>query len=150
MLILNKILGYVSDIRFSEKIHLLSNLNSIEYLNINPNDTSRRRIRITSDQGTDCAISLSRNEKLSDGAILNLSTTKAIVVKMMIEKWLSVKVCDLEAALKLGYFVGNLHWRVRFKEDLIFIALEGPKQTYIERLNEFIMSKKIRLINGAD
>ena len=42
------------------------------------------------------------------------------------------------AALELGYFAGNLHWRVRFEGERLLVALEGPEEDYLSRLKPFL------------
>ena len=51
----------------------------------------RRRFRATTDQGTDCAVSLARNQKLSNGSVLYLNEDRAIVVQMAEDEWLSLQ-----------------------------------------------------------
>ena len=41
---------------------------------------------------------------------------------------------DEATALELGYLCGNLHWRVRFADKRILIAMEGPEESYLARL----------------
>ena len=47
---------------------------------------------------------------------------------MLETNWLLIAPTDAAAALELGYFVGNLHWRVRFDGHVLKIALDGPEQ----------------------
>lgn len=54
-----------------------------------------------------------------------LDENRAIVVRLSEERWLRLVPRDSDAALEAGYFfVGNLHWRVRFEPGVIAIALE--------------------------
>ena len=39
---------------------------------------------------------------------------------------------------RLGYHAGNLHWRVRFEGEILFVALEGRPEDYVARLQELI------------
>ncbi|HIC72256.1 MAG TPA: urease accessory protein UreE, partial [Alphaproteobacteria bacterium] len=45
---------------------------------------------------------------------------------------------------ELGYFSGNLHWRVRFEGNELKIALEGPEETYLKRLQPFLETGRIQ------
>lgn len=145
MQILNGILGFASDAPFDAAIHDLGHAGQVEYLTVSPDDVSRRRIRLTTDKGTDCAIALGRDEKLSDGAVLRLEDDIAIVVRLSERQWLGLQARDHAAALELGYFVGNLHWKVRFDDETILVALEGPRPTYLERLELLLESGKVTL-----
>ena len=146
MLILEQILGFTSDLKYENTIHDLSHKNNIEYIILDPLDVSRKRIRIKSDKGTDCAISLNRNENLSDGAILFISNEKAIVIKINKQKWIEIKVNSRKDTIKFGYFIGNLHWKVKFKDENVLIALEGPLNNYKDRIKDFLNKNQISLI----
>jgi urease accessory protein len=67
-----------------------------------------------------------------------------VVVRMADDRWLALEAPDRSAALELGYFCGNLHWRVRFNADRILIALEGPEEDYLARLHHLLASGKAK------
>ena len=48
-----------------------------------------------------------------------------------------------------GYFIGNLHWRVRFEPGAILVALEGPESHYTARLVHLTMPGKIRIAGNG-
>ena len=123
----SKVLGFASDPQSAAHLHHLSHEGKVEYLALNRDDALRKRLRATTDKGTECLIALTRDQKLEDGAVLELGD-HAIVVRMNEERWLALEPCDETAALELGYFCGNLHWRVRFGEKRILIAMEGPEE----------------------
>lgn len=137
ILTITTILGYANDDKFHEILHDLSHANKIECLILNREDTLRHRLRTETDRATVCQIALPRDQHLSDGAELLLNQDKAIVVSMQEETWLRCAARDKAAALELGYFAGNLHWRVRFDGEHLQIAQEGPRERYIERLQAF-------------
>ena len=134
MLRLNDIIGYVTDPELGERLHRLGHEGRIEYLVLSQQDTRRHRLRMTTDQGSDCAVALDRSVHLGDGAILLLDKDRAIVVRMQAERWLTLAPADIAAALELGYNAGNLHWRVRFTGEHIQVSLQGPEEAYLERL----------------
>lgn len=143
------ILGNVLDERFADSIHDLSHAGKIEYLTIKPEEVARRRFRLMTDKGTDCAIALDRGQQLTDGAVLDCNPDFAIVVRLSERRWLSVDAPDTAAALELGYLCGNLHWKVRFEDGLIHVALEGPLQAYLDRLAVMMEEGKVRLVNDG-
>ncbi|MBU1176670.1 MAG: urease accessory protein UreE [Alphaproteobacteria bacterium] len=147
---LEHILGFATEPGFSEAIHALSHRGRVEYLTVSPDEIARRRFRLMTDSGTDCAIVLSRAEKLADGAILKLDADGAIVVRMSHRTWLTLDAPNKATAMELGYFAGNLHWKVRFGDGLIHIALEGPLKTYLDRLDGLITSGKAILVGIRD
>lgn len=148
--VLEQIIGFASDASISEALHDLGHQNRLEYLTISPDDVARRRFRLTTDCGTDCAIMLSRDQQLSDGAVLKLDDSGAIVVRLSQREWLELDAPDKAAALELGYFAGNLHWKVSFDGGRFFVALEGPRQTYLDRLKVMIADGKASVADTDD
>lgn len=147
MIQINEVLGYSHDSKLSNLLHDLSHHNQVEYILLDHANLQRRRFRTKTDQGTDCAISISRDNKLSNGAVLLLEADRAIVVKMAEDQWLSLKPKDLATAIELGYFAGNMHWRVKFEKEQLDIALESPEEIYLDRLKDFFTEKKITRLN---
>ena len=109
MQILNSILGYAADEPFDSQLHDLSHADKVEYLTISPEDTSRRRMKVITNKGTECAIALNRDQQLSDGAVLNISADRAIVVRLDKQKWLLLEAQNHAAALEVGYSVSYTH-----------------------------------------
>lgn len=137
----SKVLGFASDPRIASLLHELSHHDKVEYLVLSREDAARKRLRAVTDKGRECLIAIPRNEVLSEGAVLELGD-RAVVVRMADERWLALRARDQSAALELGYFCGNLHWRVRFVPDRIMVALEGPEQDYLDRLRPMLTSGK--------
>ena len=147
MIQINHILGHSHDSELSNQLHDLSHKSKVEYIILDHANLQRRRFRTTTNKGTDCAITIPRDEKLSNGAVLILEQNRAIVVKMSEHQWLSLQPIDLATAIELGYFAGNMHWRVRFENQHLDIALDSPEEIYLERLKGFFDSNKITRIN---
>lgn len=147
MLTLTAIVGQASDPRLADRLHELSHAGRLEVLTVERDDTLRRRLRGVTDKGTEVAVALDRSEALSDGAVLLLDRDRAIVVRMSQENWLRVLPRDTDSALEAGYFIGNLHWRVRFEPGAILVALEGPESHYTGRLAHLTMQGKIRVVS---
>ena len=143
MLRIVKILGYAADPALAERLHKISHANGLQTLRLDRIDAKRHRLRATTDGGTDVAIALPRDEALGDGAVLHLTDDTAIVVRMIDETWLTFSPVDTSAALELGYLAGNLHWRVRFSEENILIAQEGPEKAYLDRLAPLFANGKV-------
>jgi urease accessory protein len=138
-----KVIGTLSQANIAERIHDLSHAGHVEILKVDRENTLRRRLRGTTDKGTDVIIALDRSERLSDGAVLSLDPNQAVVVRMSEERWLCIEPRDADAALEAGYFAGNLHWRVRFQPGALLIAMEGPAEHYLARLDALVTSGKI-------
>ena len=143
---LTRILGGSDDAVFADRLHDLSHEGRIETITLGRDDLARRRIRIATDAGTDCAIALDRSEKLFDGAVLLLEADRAVVVRMEPERWLTLETASPAAALRLGYFAGNMHWRVRFEGSVLHIALEGAASDYLARLDPVLRQGGVRAV----
>jgi len=146
---LNRIVGNSSSSELAETLHRLSHDGQLEEIQLSAADTARKRLRVMTDKGTDCAIALNRDANLENGSVLLLEDRRAIVVRMLETKWLRIAPTDATAALELGYFAGNLHWRVRFNGALLEIALEGPEQNYLDRLANHFESGRARRVDDA-
>jgi urease accessory protein len=147
MMRLQKVLGHANDLGIADRLHELSHRGSLEFFLIDRGDLGRRRFRFTTDRGTDCAIALPRDQRLEDGSVLYIGQDRAIVVRVAEQRWLRLLPLDEATALRLGYVAGNLHWRVRFKDKELQIALEGPEGVYLERLSDFFSSGTVRRVD---
>ena len=135
---ITKIIGFASDPALAERLHKIDHADRIEQLVLDADDVHRRRLRARTDKGTDCLIALPPDQPLGDGAVLALEEDWAIVVRLAEERWLKLAPRDEAAALELGYLAGNLHWRVKFQDARLLVALEGPKEDYLARLRLFL------------
>ena len=145
MILITEILGSASDPEFTDLLHTISHEGILEHLEITQRDAQRRRFRGKTDCGTDCAITLSRNTQLNNGDLLLLEAERAIVVRVDVERWLRIMPRDATVALRLGYHAGNLHWRVKFEESNLLILLEGSRENYMARLQDFITADEIEI-----
>ena len=143
MLILDRILGQASDPSLADQLHDLSHHGRVETLTLSTSDIQRHRLRLASDQGTDCAIRLERHQQLRNGSVLLLDGQRAIVVQMQDPQYLRLCPRDAAAALELGYFAGNMHWQVRFADDQLQIPLHGPEADYLERLAPMLADGRV-------
>jgi len=134
MLRLETILGNVTDDELAAALHEMDHHGRVEHLSLSEADTQRRRLLAVTDRGTECAIAIPRSQRLSDGAVLYLRPDRAVVVRMQEQRWLELLPGNSSVALELGYFAGNMHWKVEFHGGRLRILLQGPKESYLERL----------------
>ena len=146
MLRLTRILGNATEPEIAERLHVLEHDGRVETITLDAADTARKRLRVATDKGTDCAVALARSDRLANGAVLLLEDERAVVVRMRETVWLALGPRDLAAALELGYFCGNLHWRVRFEGAVLKVALDGPRETYLARLAQHLADGRARII----
>jgi urease accessory protein len=131
---LHGIIGKQQDPVYEGLLHELEHSDGIELLFVPPTDAGRKRFRLLTDRGTDCAVSLDRDEELTDGALLYIDPERAIIAKFGEQEVWRLRPVDQAAALKLGWNAGNLHWRVRFEGDCLAILLDGPLHEYRARI----------------
>lgn len=147
MIQLTGILGRNDDPAIADQLHHLSHDGRVEHLIVPPEDAARHRLRAFTDAGTECGIALRRDENLFDGAVLFLDKDRAIVVRMGEESWLRLRPLNAAAALELGYFAGNMHWRVRFHDEMLFVAITTSRADYLSRLSELLSQRKLEVMD---
>jgi urease accessory protein len=143
MLKLEAVLGLATEVDIADALHHLEHHGRVEYLTVSEADTQRHRLRVLTDRGTECAIALPRHQHLSNGAVLLLEKDRAIVVRMQESQWLVLQPRDAQAALELGYFAGNMHWKVEFDGERLRIAVQGPVESYLERLAYLLQDGRV-------
>ena len=143
MLRIDRVLGSRLETAFSEEIHRLEHRGVVDVVNIPVADLARRRLLATTRGGEELAIALPRNQKLFDGAVLLIDGERAIVVRAATERWMRLEPRSIGDAVELGYHAGNLHWRVRFQGEALFVALEGRPEDYTARLAEMISGRRV-------
>ncbi len=145
MILVTELLGISSEPQFSSQLHDLSHEGKVEVVRIDPTDAQRRRLRTKTDRGTEVLVALEKGQQLSDGAVLVCELHRAIVARVSQERWLRVSPRDSSSAMEVGYFIGNLHWRVHFDHGDILVAVEGNIEDYEARLLHFVENSRISL-----
>jgi urease accessory protein len=146
MEVFSAILGAADAPEHHDALHRLSHAHAVDVLRLPRADLARRRLRTTTEAGREVAIALPRDQQLFDGALLALTGTGALVVRVETERWLRLAPRDAAAALRLGYACGNLHWRVRFEGPHLLIAIETDDKVYLDRLATFLDAGEAALV----
>jgi urease accessory protein len=141
---ITEILGTASDPLLADRLHNLEHDGRVEILVVSEDDSLRRRLRGKTDKGTDIAIALERNDQLIDGAVLLLDDTRAIVLRKAKQRWLRLTPLDNDAALEAGYCAGNHHWKVNFEPGALLVAMQGPAEHYLSRLEALLKAGRIK------
>ena len=140
---IERVLGSRVEAHFAEALHDLEHKGAVDVLALSAGDVSRRRMRAQTRGGEDLAITLPRDQKLFDGAVLLLEPERAIVVRVATERWLRLSPRSIADAVELGYHAGNLHWRVRFAGETLLVALEAPVDDYLARLGTLVTDRRV-------
>jgi urease accessory protein len=149
MLRLHGIIGRSDEAAYAAVLHDLEHQNGIELLFVPPSDAGRKRFRLTTDRGTDGAVSLDRDEALTDGALLYLDPTRAIIARFGEQEIWRLRPIDQAASLKLGWNAGNLHWRVRFEGETLHVLLDAPIHTYRARILPLLETGEVEEVPEA-
>ncbi len=131
---LTGVLGRADAPEFHDLIHAMEHRGQVETVRVSRADAARRRMRLVTDRGRDCALMLPREAKLEDRAVLLLSDDLAIVARVDGGPRLRLTPADAASALRLGYHCGNLHWKADFADGAIEIHMDGPEESYRARL----------------
>jgi len=149
MEIYTAILGKADAPEHHDAIHQLAHQHAVDVVRLSRADLARRRLRTRTEAGAEVAIALPRNQKLFEGAVLALKEDSALVVRVETEHWLRLTPRDAAAALRLGYFCGNLHWRVRFEQTDVLVAVETEERVYLERLEGLVSEGAVAVVAGG-
>lgn len=152
MRVIHRILGNRQDAEVARRLHHLEHHGAVDVLVVASVDVARRRIRAKTLSGEEIALALPRDEPLFDGAVLALDDHHAIVARVGTERWLRLAPLTKACALELGYHAGNLHWRVRFADDAVLVALDGPVADYLVRLGDLVSGGQLEhtVLDGAE
>jgi len=146
MLRLGGIVGHRDDPALATLLRDLAHRDRIEYVVVPALDAARRRLRWTTDRGTDCAISLSREERLTDGAVLLIEPGRAILLRVGQESRWRLRPTTREGALSLGWHAEHLHWRVRVCGADLVVLLDGSESEYRARIAPLLESGAVEVV----
>jgi len=147
MLRLETILGNAADEQLAVALHEMDHHGRVEHLSLSEADTQRRRLLAVTDRGTECAIAIPRTQRLSDGAVLYLQSDRAVVVRMQEQRWLELLPGNPSVALELGYFAGNMHWKIEFDNTHLRIAVQSGTLFYLDRLAPFFRDGRVECVD---
>ncbi|MEO5325986.1 urease accessory protein UreE [Mesorhizobium sp. CC13] len=150
MLRVHTLLGSRGDPALHEAIHHLEHHHAVEFVSIAVGDLDRRRLMARTDKGEEVAITLPRDQKLHDGAVLVLDHHRAVIVRAGEQRWLRFTPRSAIDALELGYHAGNLHWRVRFDGEDLLVAQDGPASGYAARLEPLVAAGRVEMTEEAE
>ncbi len=145
VIVIDAIVGSQDDPLLAERQHDISHHGVVETLFVEPVDLPRRRFHSHTDRGTACFVSLPRSASLFDGAIIHLTEERAIVLRVGQQTWLRLRPHE-SGAMELGYLAGNLHWKVRFEDGCLLVALDRPVEDYLARLADLQAAGKVSVV----
>lgn len=139
------VLGHAGDPLWHDRLHAMDHQGRVETVAIPESDAARKRMRLRSDRGRDCAIALPRDQSLRDGAVLHFAPDLAIIARVDGAARLRLLPETVDDALRLGHWCGNLHWKVVFLPGAMEVVLEGPVARYTDRLRDLSGLARFRI-----
>lgn len=135
MRIIDSILGNTSDSQWQERAKTAK----IDYLALNQWDAQKNRLRRTSEDGDDIAVSLPRNTFLKNGDVLHYdeASKQMLVAKINLRDVLIIEIQELmkkekedliRLCFELGHALGNQHWPSVVRDHKIIVPLTVDKK----------------------
>ena len=104
---------------------------------------ARKRLRVTTGHGTDCAIAMPREHdpvRRRRAAARRAARDRRAVHRAALAALAPQSAAD---ALELGYHAGNLHWRVRFDHDVAVRRPRGAGRAISDRIAPLLKSGRV-------
>lgn len=133
MYVVNRTLG---NLHQTESIALdvqrLEKQGKVERVFIPFHDAGRRRIRVTTDHGTNIGVDLPDGHSLQDGDVLagEDGTDRLVVIEVAPSEAMALRMSKeipadqlFEFGVKLGHMLGNQHWPITVKNDVVYSPL---------------------------
>ncbi|MDQ2093590.1 urease accessory protein UreE [Rhodalgimonas zhirmunskyi] len=117
-------------------VHALEHKGQVEFVHVSQADAARKRLRAETDKGREVQIVLPRSASIKDGAVVHLSEDLAIVLRVDTGARMVLVPHDIQSAMRLGHWCGNLHWKVEFNAGSMSVQLDGPEGQYRARLQD--------------
>ena len=138
MLIIESILGNIRDKQWQERTEKAK----VDYLVLNQWDAQKNRLRRTTEQGNDIAVSLPRNTFMQNGDVLafdeanNTMTVAKITLRDVliseINELLKKEQSELvRLCIEIGHALGNQHWPAVVREGKIILPLTVDKKVML-------------------
>jgi len=112
-----------------------------ERIRISRTDLEKRRLRCTTDRGTDIGLILEYGERLKDGDVLT-KDGMCILVEQMPEKVITIRPRSdsVETLVLLGHIIGNRHRPISIDGDLVSfpIQVESEIETFQRMFGDII------------
>ncbi|MEM6745588.1 MAG: urease accessory protein UreE [Pseudomonadota bacterium] len=133
-MVIETVLGRASDPPWHDRLHALP-ASAVDEVRLARVDAARKRLRLTSAQGRDVALSLDRGSTdIPDGAVLAFEHGFALLARVDGGPRLRLTPADAASAARLGWFCGNLHWKTDFEGASLVIHMDAPEESYRTRL----------------
>ncbi|MBB1058533.1 urease accessory protein UreE [Dietzia cercidiphylli] len=112
-------------------------------------ELGRKRFKAVDQDGIEYGIALPRNVTLRDGSVLDLTADRAVVIEARETEQLHLRARDAEGGIQLGWHAGHLHWKVRMAGEYVTVLMDGPREDYLVRIEQFLDSGLIEVVDSG-
>lgn len=115
--------------------HLHGEEPNVEFVSVGWEECARRRLRKTTDRGTEVVIDLPPGPPLADGDVIYREAQWTIAVRMLPAEVLVARPASLQEMGTLCYQIGNLHQPVWVGENEVVLPDEPQNEALLQRVN---------------
>ena len=129
MFVVDRVLGNTrNDERLALAVQAKEKSGEAERVLVSFHDAQRRRLRLTTEGGTEVGIDLAAGRALQDGDVLYRSPdeSRVVVVEVAPSEAVAIRLSremppeELFAfAVRLGHMLGNQHWPIQIEHDVV-------------------------------
>ncbi|MHB1800073.1 MAG: urease accessory protein UreE [Actinomycetes bacterium] len=130
MLVVDRFLGNTTeDKHLAQLVEAMSNSGAVERVLVSPTDAQRRRIRATTESGTDVGIVIDGGRALNDGDVLchDQDESRVVVVNVAASEAMAIRltsppvdVASFVMGVRIGHMLGNQHWPIKVDGTVVF------------------------------
>jgi urease accessory protein len=159
MITKDKVVGNIKkDQKLREKYDGFCTRKLCETVKITRFESTRVRMRKTSDKGTDVALILPQGAQLRDGDIIMLEPDKLIIVEIEPENVAMIEIKNnireneiIEVPVKIGHTIGNLHRPIKVEGNKIYFPIQADTELEMFKklfghLNEHLKIEKTKMV----
>lgn len=132
MKLVEQVLGNMSDEVW--RVRLAGPEAEVDWLELGQWDAQKNRLRKTTNNGLEVAVSLDRGRHLRDGDVLlwDEATRRAVVARIHLCDVMVVSLPDpalhpaadiMETCVKLGHALGNQHWPAVIRDNAVYVPM---------------------------
>lgn len=140
------VLGHRFDENLQKSLLQHEDAGRVIRLQVPEKELGRRRFKAADQHGVEYGVALSREVRLENGAVLELTPERAVVVEAWESEQLELRAVDAEGGVQLGWHAGHLHWRIRTSGDRMTVLLDAPREEYLKRISGCVEQGLIEVV----
>ncbi|GAA3509339.1 hypothetical protein [Dietzia aurantiaca] len=142
------LIGHRLDAEIKRSVLRHEDAGRVVRLSVPQAELGRKRFKVVDQNGNHYGIALPRNLTLQNGSVLDLSSSRAVVIETTDTEQLHLRARDAEGGIQLGWHAGHLHWKVRMAGRYVTVLLDGPREDYLVRIGQFLDAGLIEVVDS--